>query len=377
MNLDFSRKGLFIFDASALNNGLRGCSESADEIESALPKFLDHPPCVRAINLSNNSIHKFTGGETLRTVTVLDLSFNSLSVLQSASLPPALVKLNLFHNQLTCLDALNQFLPFLEELNAGHNALTSDGIRNLPSTLVNLNLKSNKLEDLTSLSTLNRLVKLDVSKNRLTAPGELRMLINLRDLRHLSIQDNPLTQGQFDVQSIIKIVAPWLSSLDGVTLSHVKNHNMHGDASGKLREEHPAMGSPQKRSCSASKMRADPSIPSTRLTAGRKVYPSIKKQSTKEFLAETKVKELEKMLADAQKAEQQALRQRELLLSQVKGCAKVIQDQSEQLMTLREMISTLKKEEETLKKSTSEAERAFEKAHVSLLSCRVSNSTHS
>ncbi|CCW69391.1 unnamed protein product [Phytomonas sp. Hart1] len=377
MDLDFSHKGLFIFDASEISKGLEGCIKSSDEIESVLSKFLEHAPSVKAINLSNNSIHRFMGGRTLRTVTVLDLAFNSLTTLQSSSLPPALVKLNLFHNQLTCLDMLDRFLPSLEELNAGHNALASDGIRNLPVALLNLNLQSNKLEDLASLSTVKRLVKLDLSENRLTTPGELGVLKSMSYLRYLSIQDNLFTQDPFDLQSIVRNVAPWILNLNGVPLSHVEGNKIQRDVNAKLREERITLRTHRNRSCSPSRMHIEPCIPSTHSTAGPKIQFHMKNQSTKEFLVETKLKELEKMLAKSQKEEQQAFKQHELLLNQVKGCAKVIQDQAEQLETLRKTISTLKKDEEMLKKSTSEADRAFEQTHVSILTNQFTNSTHS
>lgn len=203
MDLNFSHKGLTSFDASHLgrapqdrstNTSVATAAGSASG-DSILAGLLERAPLVRGIDLSHNAIRMFVGGETLRHVTVLDLSHNALSVLNCNSLPPALVRLHLARNNLTELGDLGRHTPALLELDISFNAFTSSGLRGLPPSLTTLDLQGNEVDSIDALLPLRRLHRLNASANSLDTLDSIAALRDMPSVHHLELQDNGVMRG--------------------------------------------------------------------------------------------------------------------------------------------------------------------------------------
>ncbi|KOC68095.1 Leucine-rich repeat and calponin homology domain-containing protein 3 [Habropoda laboriosa] len=158
-----------------------------------LPEEVTEFPFLEKLHLYHNAIRIIP--ETvvmLQSLNYLDLSRNQLTSLPREICRLPLQTLLVAHNRLACLpDELGR-MSALAELDAGCNEITS-----LPprmgdlSRLRSLDLRSNMLVHLPIELTYLRLVKLDISGNRISVlPNEMRTMKSLVDFR---LSDNPLT----------------------------------------------------------------------------------------------------------------------------------------------------------------------------------------
>ncbi|XP_039180812.1 platelet glycoprotein Ib alpha chain [Crotalus tigris] len=155
----------------------------------------------------------------LPELSKLDLSNNSLEVLETGAPLPKLEELLLSHNGLERLPAFSG-LPALKRLNLGHNRLSwlpEGGFRDLDK-LERLHLQANQLQTLPggAFEGLEELMELDLSDNRLEVlPAEL--LAELSNLELLYLERNRLQRlpdGFFSEEAVyvyIYLVGnPWL-----------------------------------------------------------------------------------------------------------------------------------------------------------------------
>ncbi|CAK9799630.1 DISP complex protein LRCH3 [Anthophora plagiata] len=158
-----------------------------------LPEEVTEFPFLEKLHLYHNAIRIIP--ETvvmLQSLNYLDLSRNQLTSLPREICRLPLQTLLVAHNRLASLpDELGR-MSALAELDAGCNEITS-----LPprmgdlSRLRSLDLRSNMLVHLPIELTYLRLVKLDISGNRISVlPNEMRTMKSLVDFR---LSDNPLT----------------------------------------------------------------------------------------------------------------------------------------------------------------------------------------
>ena len=105
-------------------------------------------------NLTHIPALCFNGLQNLKT---LNLSYNQIEHVGAYAFPQNLQNLNLFHNELSDLDSINQNLPKLHKLAIGHNKLTKFDMY-LPS-VVNFDISDNPLQNL-SLQLCTKLPKL-------------------------------------------------------------------------------------------------------------------------------------------------------------------------------------------------------------------------
>ncbi|KZC10994.1 Leucine-rich repeat and calponin homology domain-containing protein 3 [Dufourea novaeangliae] len=158
-----------------------------------LPEEVTEFPFLEKLHLYHNAIRIIP--ETvamLQSLNYLDLSRNQLTSLPREICRLPLQTLLVAHNRLASLpDELGR-MSALAELDAGCNEIT-----NLPprmgdlARLRSLDLRSNMLVHLPIELTYLRLVKLDISGNRISVlPNEMRKMKSLVDFR---LSDNPLT----------------------------------------------------------------------------------------------------------------------------------------------------------------------------------------
>ncbi|KAL6443183.1 hypothetical protein ACFW04_002845 [Cataglyphis niger] len=160
---------------------------------SELPEEVTEFPFLEKLHLYHNAIRIIP--ETvvmLQSLNYLDLSRNQLTSLPREICRLPLQTLLVAHNRLASLpDELGR-MTSLAELDAGCNEITSlpPRIGDL-ARLRSLDLRSNLLVHLPIELTYLRLVKLDISGNRISVlPNEMRKMKGLVDFR---LSDNPLT----------------------------------------------------------------------------------------------------------------------------------------------------------------------------------------
>lgn len=373
MDLDFSHRALLSFDASALSK-VDSTDDAAASNDPVLAGLLARAPPVRSLNLSHNSIQSFVGGETLTSVTALDLSHNALVSVLARHLPPTLVKLNLSHNRIGDLGDFAEQLPRLEDLDAGHNMLTSAGIRGLPSSLTSLSVNHNDIDSLDALCMVPRLTKLNVVGNLLETSKDIKTLEMLRSLRFLDIRENPIMETADSGAAEIVSVASRLSVLNGEPLSQAVNNSMYRATRAKSIL---GRGRDQRRSSSVHDTGSVRSSASTsrRLLSRQSKPPA--EPVVELRLMNTKVAELRRLIAVAQKESLTVRAERTLLREQLKGCETLINTQSSELEGLVKELETLRREEASLRRPISVAEQTFELTHASVLAHKLNSSKDS
>ncbi|XP_020286310.1 leucine-rich repeat and calponin homology domain-containing protein 1 isoform X2 [Pseudomyrmex gracilis] len=160
---------------------------------SELPEEVTEFPFLEKLHLYHNAIRIIP--ETvviLQSLNYLDLSRNQLTSLPREICRLPLQTLLVAHNRLASLpDELGR-MTALAELDAGCNEITTlpPRIGDL-ARLRSLDLRSNLLVHLPIELTYLKLVKLDISGNRISVlPNEMRKMKSLVDFR---LSDNPLT----------------------------------------------------------------------------------------------------------------------------------------------------------------------------------------
>ncbi|KPI85186.1 hypothetical protein ABL78_5774 [Leptomonas seymouri] len=424
MDLILSNRGLFSFDAAQAKESLVQAAQPTKHSFGATSAFMENPvPVIRRLNLSFNSLHIFTGGETLRGLAVLDLSHNELAQLQGYSLPSTLVKLNLSYNRLAQLVQLADSTPRLQELDVSHNQLSASALRGLPASLIQLNVESNSIESLAPFSSLIHLVNLNVAHNQLESRDTLQSLLPLLSLRFLDLRGNPICEctggtslmhtnygldncnitgssssssidakkrkgTQQGLMNILGSVVPRLSHFNGVALSQAPENRLlksrhreqkeqrwgpslsRRDASRKATDEFHRSGSAQRRSVTEVERSGGGGVSDkSYLSSNRDA--SVTRPALEVRLMQTKVSELRRLLLAAQDAESKARQERSLLTENVKSTALVIDQQGSELEKLQADIARLREEERHLRLPIAAAEQSFEQVHASLLATKA------
>jgi hypothetical protein len=142
---------------------------------------------LRALNLSKNAITELDGSlKSLPKLEWLDLSHNKLSEIRDLELCPNLKSLNLSFNNIENLSGLTFNSDLIVELLLRHNRLISiDGIEKCP-----------------------RLEKLDLSYNQIGGFGDLTKLQELRCMKFLWLEMNPVSYNAQYIQEIKSLYSP-------------------------------------------------------------------------------------------------------------------------------------------------------------------------
>ncbi|KAG5466199.1 hypothetical protein LSCM4_01343 [Leishmania orientalis] len=405
MDLDFSNRGLFVFDAAKAQSALVDASAAAsrtalsttsadagDAGGAALPPSA--LPAIRLLNLSYNSLHLFTGGETLKGLTVLELSHNALTQLYGQSMPPTLVRLSIAYNQLAHLCNLAQYTPRLQVLEAGHNQLSASALRDLPASLTHLSVENNTIESLAPLGTLLRLTHLNLAQNELESRDTLCALRPLVSLRHLDVRGNPMCEtgrrsreGEGDgFTELLHDILPRLSRFNGNSLSQAPENRKWKTAHRQQQQQqqqnanfsrgrcrslpHDARGESGARQRGAREDGSGGSS-SSLLSSSERQQHRLQEPSLEVRLMQAKVSELRRLLLAAQDAEGKARQDRALLVENVKSTAIVIDQQEAELGRLQREVESLRDADQKLQLSVAAAEQSFEQVHASLLASKA------
>ncbi|CAJ1992978.1 Leucine rich repeat/Leucine Rich Repeat [Leishmania donovani] len=401
MDLDFSNRGLFAFDAAkarsalvevslaAPRTALSTTSTDGGDAAGAAPP-LSALPAIRLLNLSYNSLHLFTGGETLKGLTVLDLSHNALTQLHSQSMPPTLVRLSIAHNQLAHLCDLAKYTPRLQVLEAGHNHLSTSALRGLPASLTHLSVENNTIESLVPLGSLLHLTHLNLAQNQLESRDTLCALRPLVSLRHLDVRGNPMyetgrrsSEGEDEgVTQLLHDVLPRLSRFNGTSLSQAPENRMWKKAHRQQQQQqqstkfsavksrsmsHDARGGSGARQRGAREDGSGSGSSSSILSSSQRQQQRLHEPALEVRLMQAKVNELRRLLLASQDAEGKARQKRALLIENVKSTAKVIGQQETELERLQSEVDSLRSVNQKLQSSVAAAEQSFEHVHASLL----------
>ncbi|XP_039307950.1 leucine-rich repeat and calponin homology domain-containing protein isoform X4 [Solenopsis invicta] len=198
---------------------------------SELPEEVTEFPFLEKLHLYHNAIRIIP--ETvvmLQSLNYLDLSRNQLTSLPREICRLPLQTLLVAHNRLASLpDELGR-MTALAELDAGCNEITS-----LPARmgdlarLRSLDLRSNLLVHLPIELTYLRLVKLDISGNRISVlPNEMRKMKSLVDFR---LSDNPLTSPPASVHDG-EVRSLWRQECSPLSITLPHEVGVNGSCSG-------------------------------------------------------------------------------------------------------------------------------------------------
>lgn len=163
------------------------------ELSSENLKAIFECPNLDVLILSNCGLSNITGMERLTGLRVLDLTGNSINIIDSIAQMTSLDELYLSHNALTSLPDLRG-LTSLRVLDLSYNMVES--ISNLSScpTLERLNVSHNKLVSVKPAGSLPSLVFLDASYN---AVLDVSALSACTKLETFIMTDNKLTTIDF------------------------------------------------------------------------------------------------------------------------------------------------------------------------------------
>ncbi|KAI8495886.1 hypothetical protein Bbelb_263020 [Branchiostoma belcheri] len=163
--------------------------------------IVDQPTRCLKVDVSLNELQSLQHKELLpfSRLYCLDASLNRITTFKGVEALPNLVTLNLSHNSIKVVDGL-EHSQHLQELHLEMNAITD--ISNMPIlyNLTILRLNSNQLTSLEGIQSLSRLKELHVQKNHLT---DLFPLVSSLGLVVLNAADNHL-QSLSDTVDVLK-----------------------------------------------------------------------------------------------------------------------------------------------------------------------------
>ncbi|RYG69626.1 leucine-rich repeat domain-containing protein [archaeon] len=169
---------------------------------------------LEKLELYDNHIEYITGIQTLHSLRILDLSFNSIRQLVDLGRSvPRLQELYVAQNKLRKIEGL-QGLPHLRLLDLGANRIRAiEGLENC-TQLRSLWLGKNKIEQIEGLETLSELEQLDIQNNRLTDLGQ--GLVHLSKLRELYLACNK-------IPSVVGLPVPGVLSTVDLSTNNVQS----------------------------------------------------------------------------------------------------------------------------------------------------------
>jgi hypothetical protein len=349
MKLSFRGKGLLSFDANAV---AMEASELSLHERSAFGGLLapaggaasssKHLRIV-GLDVSYNKLHTFLGARSLPFLEVLDASHNAFR--SAMNFPASITRLDLSYNAIESLMGLDT-LTQLQFLDASHNQV--DSVGRLPGSLQVLNLSHNSLGTTEGLGHLTKVTKLNLDNNRLTTVSQTASLGTMKALRHLTIGDNPVA---LNTKLILFLEAeiPKLTTLDGVPLSQA-----HASFTYRAQKQKQQQQATQLRARSAkmARFQAD--------TEGR--FDDVVEQELRTLNA--RVKELERLASGQYETEVKCRRDYAITKQQLKRTEEVAADQEREMQQLRGEIERDESTTEALERTLESLERAFQQQHA-------------
>ncbi|XP_060827399.1 insulin-like growth factor-binding protein complex acid labile subunit [Bombus pascuorum] len=188
---------------------------------------------LHTIDLSHNNLSEIHNAvfQTLFSLRFLNLSYNSLEKIKPSTFGPlpTLLELDMSYNQLNDIarGSLTR-LPSCRSLSVRNNRLTK--IFQLPISLGSLDFSENWLEEIPTMDvwpTMNALLSLDLSGNRLGDNLKHGSFENLLTLRTLNLRSNNMTRPPWEALST-------LTSLQYLYMQHNQLTGLGKSAFGRL-----------------------------------------------------------------------------------------------------------------------------------------------
>ncbi|RYH06451.1 hypothetical protein EON65_42860 [archaeon] len=201
----------FLFSKNPLHNQSRSIAMKAGDV---------------IVRITSDLLQEVSGKEEnqLHEVRALDLHLRGsrkgkIKRIESLLLVPNIAQLNLSYNLINKIEGLDRLVN-LTELNLAENSITKiEGIEHLKS-LERLNLSGNQIQRIPeSISSLISLVHFRIGRNNLDTLTDVRYLSNLRALKHLRLDENPILNEESAPLYVIYFVKS-LSSLNGQDITN-------------------------------------------------------------------------------------------------------------------------------------------------------------
>lgn len=345
MKLSFRGKGLLSFDANAvaLEASELSMQERSGFGSSSIGASSSRQLRIVGLDISYNKMHTFLGARSLPFLEVLDASHNAFR--SAMNFPVSLTRLDLSNNMIESLMGLDT-LTQLQFLDASHNQI--DSVGRLPGSLQILNVSHNALITTEGLGHLTKVTKLSLHNNRITTVAQTASLGTMKALRHLTIGDNPVSLNT-KLILFLESEIPKLTTLDGVPLSQA--HASFAYRAQKQKQQQQA-AQVRARSATLARFQAD--------AEGR--FDDVVEHELRTLNA--RVKELERLAAGQYESEVKSRRDYAMAKQQLKRADEVTANQEREMQCLRDDIHRDEATTESLERTLESLERAFQQQHA-------------
>ncbi|KAH7347517.1 leucine-rich repeat-containing protein [Plectosphaerella cucumerina] len=185
-----------------------------DASENALRHLDGIPTSVRQLKMTNNLLTELTSWDHLYNLQYIDVSNNELESLTALGGLVHLRSVKADNNRLTSLDGL-KFHDGLLTLRARDNKIEAlDFEDNKLDRLVELDLASNQIEDVSHLGRLKSLEVVKLQRNKLTA---FNPETPLERLRHLDLSDNEIADLDISTMPALRLLHADRNKLSKIT----------------------------------------------------------------------------------------------------------------------------------------------------------------
>ncbi|XP_072310922.1 leucine-rich repeat and guanylate kinase domain-containing protein [Eucyclogobius newberryi] len=174
------------------------------------------PKNLKVVNFSHNRMTKMRDLSTFSSLCELNLDNNGFSEIFGLEPCFRLTHLSLANNKISRISSLDN--TSLIQLNLKGNKLTKiEGLKNLKNLQV-LDLSQNQISVLSGLQNLHALCLLNLEKNKINEINEIKHICNLLLLRDLNLLENPVRE-QPDYRLSVVFLLQHLAVLDQESVS--------------------------------------------------------------------------------------------------------------------------------------------------------------
>lgn len=142
---------------------------------------LEYLPSLRILSLHDCSVTDLTVFSGLKEIEYLDLSRNTIALVDALAELPKLERLIIRQNAVVNIEPLGKLVS-LRQLDAGENAISDISPLDACTELETLVLDVNRISDVSALSSMKKLSALDISRNEVSDISALRDCTALRSL---------------------------------------------------------------------------------------------------------------------------------------------------------------------------------------------------
>lgn len=188
--LDISSNSITSITGVNFPVNLRTLDMSDNKIETL--EGIVFPMNISTIDLSYNNIDCMDGVVLPLSLTEFDISFNRIKSLDKVIFPSNITQLYMNHNQITSLDEVI-FPKNITILDISYNRIENINNVNFPSMLNNLNLERNTIKSLEKIKLPSNLTSFNISNNGFSFSGKEETDLFPTSLIELNISNNKIT----------------------------------------------------------------------------------------------------------------------------------------------------------------------------------------